>query len=263
MAEMVTTERGRFCVEQTGSHSAKTIVFVAGLGDDHSSWAEPVSLLADSYHCVTFDNRGIGESPITAGPYSVAQLAEDAQALAAELGLERFAVVGSSMGGAICQEWALAYPDQIDQVVLSNSWGERDQWFTSLFDHWIELAGRGSGRDLLYQLALFSFSPEHLTRNPGLVSEFLDAPVPNLDGLRAAGRACQGHHTLERLAMLQLPTLIIGGEQDILTRPAFSRRLAEAIPNSRLHWLPTGHMTFWEQPTAWAEAVDGFVSGAA
>jgi 3-oxoadipate enol-lactonase len=261
LGELIATSRGSFYVEQSGPADATTIVLVAGIGDDHASWAEPAALLAVSYRVVTFDNRGIGESPITPGPYSTREMAEDVHELASALELGPVCAVGSSMGGAICQEWALAHPEAVERLVLSNTWGERDPWFTAVFDHWIELAGRGSGRDLLYQLALFCFSPDYMKANPDTVDQFLDAPVPSLDGFRAAARACQQHHAVDRLGGLEQPTLVVGGEHDILTRPAFSRRLAEVIPDCELRWLPTGHMTFWEQPDAWATAVSDFIGG--
>jgi 3-oxoadipate enol-lactonase len=262
LAELIHTGRGSFLVEQSGPPDATPIVLVAGLGDDNSSWAEPVELLGESYRVVTFDNRGIGRSPITPGPYSVQQMADDAHELVSELGLGRVTAVGSSMGGAICQEWALAHPDDVDRLVLSNTWGERDRWFSGLLDHWIELAGRGSGRDLLYQLALFCFSPDYMEQHPDTIEQFLDAPIPSLDGFRAAARACQRHHALDRLSAIEVPTCVIAGEHDILTRPALSRRLAAAIPAAELCWLPAGHMTFWEQPHAWATTVHNFINRA-
>lgn len=260
---MIATVRGDFLVEQSGPADGPAIVLVAGLGDDHGSWAEPAAILARSHRVITFDNRGIGGSPITPGPYSIPEMAEDVHHLVSALGLGRVSAAGSSMGGAICQEWALAHPDEVDRLVLSNTWAEHDRWFSGLMEHWIELAARGSRRDLLFQLSLFCFSPDHLTKHPGTIGEFLDAPVPSLDGFQAAARACQRHHALDRLAGLQPPALVIGAEHDILTRPALSKRLAEAIPKAELRWLPTGHMTFWEQPEAWATAVRDFVAASA
>ena len=208
MSELVATGRGSFLVEASGPPDAPPVVLVAGLGDDHSSWAEPGELLAASYRVIAFDNRGIGRSPITPGPYTVQEMAEDAHEVVSELGLGRVCAVGSSLGGAICQQWALAHPDAIDRLVLSNTWGHRDRWLNGLFDHWIELAGRGSGRDLLFQLALFCFSPDHMQRHPETIVEFLDAPIPNLDGFRAAARACQGHDAADWLAAIEAPTLV-------------------------------------------------------
>jgi len=260
MADFVETPRGSFYVEQSGHDDARPIMFVAGLGDDHASWEAPVEYLSQQYRCVTYDNRGIGRSPITDGPYTTRQMAEDAQAIADQLGLDQLVAVGSSMGGGICQEWALAQPSTVERLVLSNTWGGHDAWFSALIEHWIQLAARGAGSDILYQLALFCFSPEYLNQHRETIEEFLASELPDTTGFAAAGRACQSHDALDRLATIKAPTLIIGGRYDILTRPDLSADLAAAMPAAELAWLPAGHMTFWECPREWAQLVDDFVS---
>lgn len=259
MGELIATVRGDFYVAEHGPAEGTPVIFVAGLGDDHTSWAEPVAVLSERLRCFTFDNRGIGNSPMTAGPYSARELAEDAEAVVTALDLVEVDVVGSSMGGAICQEWALACPDRIHRMVLTNTWAQHDAWFTALIEHWIDLARRGAGRDILYQLALFCFSPDYLTAHPDTVEEFLAESLPDLLGFEAAGRACQGHDVLARLAGIRQETLVIGGEGDILTRPALSQALAAGLPHARLEWLSAGHMTFWERPAEWARLVDDFL----
>jgi len=260
MADFVETPRGSFYVQQSGADNARSIMFVAGLGDDHTSWDAPIEYLSAKYRCVTYDNRGIGRSPITDGPYTTRQMAADAQSIADQLGLDQVVAIGSSMGGAICQEWVLAHPRTIERVVLSNTWGGHDDWFSALMEHWIQLAARGAGSDLLYQLALFCFSPDYLTQHPATIEEFLASELPDTTAFAAAGRACQSHDALDRLAAIDAPTLIIGGRHDILTRPDLSAALAAAMPAAELAWLPAGHMTFWECPREWAQLVDHFVS---
>ena len=110
MIDFVDTERGRFAVELHGRAEAPPVVLIAGLGDDHASWEPVLPYLTPARRCVTFDNRGIGLSPITPGPYRIADLAEDAHALHQALGLGPCVAIGSSMGGAICQEWAIRHP---------------------------------------------------------------------------------------------------------------------------------------------------------
>jgi pimeloyl-ACP methyl ester carboxylesterase len=259
MPDFVETSLGSFYVEESGPATGRPIVFVAGLGDDHASWAEPISFLSGKYRCITFDNRGIGRSPVTDGPYTTRQLAEDVQAVADELGLRRLTAVGSSLGGAICQEWALARPDMIENLVLSNTWAGRDAWFTALIEQWIQLAGKGAGRDVLYQLALFCYSPGYLSTHPSTIDEFLETGMPDVDGFMAAGRACQTHDAIDRVSSIKVPALVIGGEHDILTRPDLSRALAAAMPKARLEWLPAGHMIFWECPQEWARLVAGLI----
>lgn len=259
MGEHVLTPRGAFFVDSSGPEEGRPVVLVAGLGDDHGSWAQPLETLARELRCITFDNRGIGESPITAGPYSTGEMAEDAEAVVEAMGLGQVDVAGSSMGGAICQEWALRHPERIRKVVLSNTWAAHDAWFSLLLDHWIDLAGRGNGADVLYQLALFCYSPEYLAAHPGTVEEFVSGSLPDLTGFTAAARACQGHDTSSRLREIGHEVLVVGGEADILTRPELSEQVAAGLPNARLEWLAAGHMIFWERPEEWAALVGSFL----
>ena len=236
------------------------LVFVAGLGDDHSSWEQPIQDLSSTFRCVSFDNRGIGRSVVSAGPYSTQSMAEDAEAVVSALDLGVVDAVGSSMGGAICQEWALARPDRIRRLVLSNTWADPDLWFSALIGHWVDLMDRGAGRDVLYQLALFCFSPEYLKAHPTTIQDFLSEVLPDAEGFRAAGAACQGHDSIQRVGAIAQRTLVIGGTDDILTRPALSRHLAAALPAAELEWVDAGHMLFWEQPAQWAALVRDFLT---
>src|SRR5262250_3914166 len=89
----------------------ETIVLINGLADDLETWAFQMhDFLAAGYRVLRFDNRGIGASSKPAGPYSSRMLADDAKALADELGITGFHLMGVSMGGIIAQEYALAYP---------------------------------------------------------------------------------------------------------------------------------------------------------
>jgi 3-oxoadipate enol-lactonase len=263
VGQFVTTKRGDFYVEQAGADGTPVIVLVAGLGDDHTSWAQIVATLGRTHRCVAFDNRGIGRSPITAGPYVVAELAEDAHELIKTLGVAPVVAVGSSMGGAICQEWALAYPEDMSRLVLTNTWAERDPFLTVLFDHWIRLAQMRAGAELLRSLLLFCHSPDFMRRRPEVIDEFLAGPAPDLSGFAAAAAACREHHVLDRVDRIDHPVLVVAGARDILTPPALSERLAERLPNASLRIIDAAHMVFWEQPAAFTSITEEFLSGAA
>ena len=166
MTELVSTARGRFAVHTAGPPGGRPVVLVAGLGDDHASWDPILEYLTPVYRCITFDNRGIGASPVTPGPYRIADLAADAHALHQALGLAPCVAIGSSMGGAIGQEWALRYPGDVTGLVLSNSWGRTDAFTRVLFEHWISLAGRGRADQLLDSMLLFCMSAAYLAARP-------------------------------------------------------------------------------------------------
>jgi 3-oxoadipate enol-lactonase len=255
VVEFVGTAQGRFAVTEAGPQAGRPVVLVAGLGDDHASWESVLPYLTPEYRCVTFDNRGIGQSPITPGPYSMAGLADDVHALHQALQLQPCIAIGSSMGGAICQEWALRYPADVSGIVLSNTWGRTDVFLRVLFEHWTNLANEDSVDQLLDSLLLFSMSAAYLKFEPDTVAAFRASPPPDLGGFKAAAAACWAHDALPRLGEASQPALVLAGRHDILTRPELSVELAAALPDAQLQLLDAGHMTFWEAPEAWGHAV--------
>lgn len=262
MIEFVETERGRFAVEFHGRAEAPPVVLIAGLGDDHASWEPVLPYLTAAHRCVTFDNRGIGRSPITPGPYRVADLAQDAHVLHQALGLAPCVAIGSSMGGAICQQWALMHPRDLTGIVLSNSWGRSDAFLHVLFEHWASLASQGSAAELMDSLLLFCMSPGFLASHPEAVSEFRATPAPDLGGFAAAAAACHDHDALPDLRLVRQRTLVLAGRHDILTRPGLSAELADTMPAAELEYLEAGHMTFWEVPEDWGRAVTSWLGRA-
>ena len=98
---------------QIDGDGPETLVLVNGLADDKESWEAQIPAFAERYRVVSFDNRGVGESPTPPGPYTTAQMAEDLAGLVDGLGVERFHLLGVSMGGMIAQEYAIAHADRL------------------------------------------------------------------------------------------------------------------------------------------------------
>ena len=241
-------------VSVTGS--GPPLLWVAGLGDDHNSWSAQIRRFEDEFTCIAFDNRGCGQSDTPPGPYTIKEMAEDVDLLLAELDAGPLAAVGSSMGGAICQEWAVARPDEVNALVLTNTWAATDAYTSLLFDHWIALAGSGEAERLTESLLLFSLSGGFMATSD--VEGYL-SPVANLPGFAASAWACRGHDVLNRLPALTVPTLVIAGGQDALTRPALAQQLALALPRARTEVIDAGHMVFWEKPDEFNDLVSQFL----
>jgi 3-oxoadipate enol-lactonase len=258
MRNVPTRAGGEIHVSVRGS--GPPLVWVAGLGDDHTSFDAQVEKFADDYTCVAFDNRGTGSSTALPGPYTMRDYADDAHDLVTALGLTSVAAVGSSMGGAICETWALHYPDDIGLLVLSNTWAERDPLLDLLVRHWMALATSGADDRLAESFLMGCFSGEHFKQHPEIIPEFLAAPLPDMDGLKAAIAACQGHDLLERLAEIDIPTLVIAARHDAVVRPHMSIRMAERLPRAELVYIDSGHMIMWEQPDLFAGAIKAFLS---
>jgi 3-oxoadipate enol-lactonase len=239
--------------------SGPPLVWIAGLGDDHTSFDAQVDKFVDEYTCVAFDNRGTGQSTTLPGPYTMKDYADDAHDVVAALELGPVSAIGSSMGGGICEAWALHYPDDIGQLVLSNTWAEQDPLLDLLFRHWTALALSGATERLAESLLMGCFSGEYFKRFPEIIPEFLATPLPDMDGLIAAIAACQGNDSLDRLADIDVPALVIAARHDTVVRPEMSFRIAERLPRAQLVEIDSGHMIMWEQPDRFAAAIRDFL----
>ena len=91
----------------------ETLVLVNGLADAKESWEAQVPAFAERYRVISYDNRGVGGSSTPPGPYTTAQMADDLHGLVDALDLDRFHLVGASMGGMIAQEYAIAHADRL------------------------------------------------------------------------------------------------------------------------------------------------------
>jgi pimeloyl-ACP methyl ester carboxylesterase len=94
-----------------GPAGAPVLTFSHSLAADLSMWDPQMPALAARYRVLRYDTRGHGGTDAPAGPYSLGQLAEDARALLAALGIHRTHWIGLSMGGMIGQTLALSAPD--------------------------------------------------------------------------------------------------------------------------------------------------------
>ena len=95
------------------------LLLIHGLGYARWGWEPVVEPLARSFDVILFDNRGIGESDAPEGPYTTAQMADDAVQVLDEAGVERAHVVGTSLGGMVAQELALGRPERVEKLVLA------------------------------------------------------------------------------------------------------------------------------------------------
>src|SRR3954470_2981688 len=102
--------------EETGS--GPPLLLIAGLSGNTLGWSMLQPVLAEHFRVIAFDNRGAGRSSAPPGPYTTAQMAQDAVALLDYFDIDRAHIIGQSMGGMIAQELALAHPERVDRLVL-------------------------------------------------------------------------------------------------------------------------------------------------
>nr|WP_222132485.1 alpha/beta fold hydrolase [Pseudonocardia sp. C8] len=248
------------------SGSGDPLLLIMGTSGSIPLWGEMVSRLAENHQVIAFDNRGLGGSERGTGPISVASLAEDASALLEALEIPRAHVLGWSLGSAIAQELALAHPEQVASAILYATWGRCDGFQRSVLT---ALRLPYVHRDMESALAVagIAFSPELLDRPD--FGELLEPMLPAFPQNEAQMQvtveqwdADLALDTLDRLGGITAPTLVVVGEQDLLTPPWQAKKVADAIPGARYE-LVTGpgssHGLHIERPEDLTKLVADFV----
>lgn len=228
-----------------GQGSGPPLLLISGLGANRLSWAPVVPLLKDSFRCITFDNRGVGQSDVPPGPYTIDQMADDTAALIDALGIAPVAAVGWSMGGSILQSLLINHGERLRRAVLLSTLPS----YTGLQHGWLDagLALRRAGVDPLavgISGMPWAFTPRMLADHPrALAAAQLGATNPyptSLAGFEAQAQAIRVYDARPRLPEVTTPTLVLVGAEDVLTPVHQSVEIAELIPGARLTVLPRG-----------------------
>ena len=242
------------------------LLFVQGLGYDRHGFGPLPGLLAEDFCVLVFDNRGVGDSDVPEGPYSVPMMAADAIAVLDAAGVERAHVLGVSLGGFIAQELALSHPERVQKLVLCSTapgvqppcypMPERGQQAFAAFP----TMERGAGFRLMVENSL---GDHGVRERPALVEEILRYRLergPTLTGWQAQAYAGATFDAYERIPAITAPTLVIQADADCVIDVRNAHLLCERIPDARLEVIPDrGHLVIWEEGEMLAPIVREFL----
>ncbi len=248
--------------------SGAPIIFISGFGADHLVWDFVSESVSQEFKVITFDNRGVGQSDSPDVSYGIETMAEDAVLLLDALNIENAHVVGHSMGTSIAMTLAAKYPEKINKLILCNGFVSMNARANYLFDVINQLIDEEVSAESLGQVFMpWGYSNETLAdlESNKLLMEYFDLmqnnPYPQTHiGYCRQFAALKAFDATELLPQIQAPTLVIAGEDDILTPPKGAQYLAEHISNAKFHlFKKSGHMTHLEYPYKFVELVKLFL----
>lgn len=245
----------RLAHREDGPAAAPAVFLAPSLGTTWEMWDELTAALSPVYRVVRFDTRGHGRSPVPPGPYTVADLAGDVLALADSLGIERFGVVGLSLGGAIAQSLTVTAPSRVLATVLCCTvpvFGDPATW------HERAALVRASGMDVLAEPTRGRwFTDAFRAEHPEQVDRFI-AMITGTDpeGYASCCEALSGFDLRSALPGITVPVRVLAGADDPVAPPAACAEMASAIPGADLVVVDdAAHIASVAQPEVFNAAV--------
>jgi 3-oxoadipate enol-lactonase len=248
---------------RNGKAPRHTVVLSHALGCDLDMWDELANTLAADCRVISYDHRGHGSSDAPAGPYAMADLADDAARLLRELDSGPVVWIGLSMGGMVGQEVALRHPSLVAALVLANSTSGYPQAARAMWQERIAAVTAGGVEAIADAVMGRYFHDGFRAEHPATVARFRRRLVStDAAGYVACCAAVAGVDTGSRLAQVAVPTLAIAGELDAGTPLPMSEAIASAVQQGRLEVIPgASHLSATEQPERFLAIVRQFLTG--
>ena len=233
-------------------------MFLNGSGSTLATSALLIAPFAAHFEVVAHDQRGLGNSAIPPGPYTMADYADDAIALLDAVGWDRCRVVGVSFGGMVAQELAVTAPDRVERLALCcTSPGGAGHASYPLH----ELAGLSleERAEMGTRLLDTRFDADWLATHPAdrrlveLMSARRADSTKGAEQLRGEAEQLQArarHDVCDRLHLVKAPTLVAGGRYDGIAPVANSEAIATFVPDAELRLYEGGHAFFAQDSRA-------------
>lgn len=229
------------------------LVMIMGFSAPRIGWVLQRRAFRKYFQVITFDSRGVGGSDKPPGPYSMKMMADDTVGLMDHLGIDKAHILGVSMGGMIAQEVAINYPERVRKLVLGSTYARSDEIGGHSSEYYKALGlEEGCSDDELRSVAVgkvlgtvFSLAFNSRLYRIGVAPlARVFARLRASEGVRAQFEAIVGHDTLDRLHLIEAPTLVITGAGDRLHRPGSSEVIANRIPKAKLVKVEGGSHAF-------------------
>jgi 3-oxoadipate enol-lactonase len=226
----------------SGVAGAPVLLFSNSLGTTLSMWEGQLPAFEKQFHVLRYDTRGHGQSSVTPGPCSAAQLGKDVLSLLDALKIESVYYCGLSMGGMIGMWLATNASQRLRKLVLCNTaakFGTPENWNTR-----IETVRKGGMNAIATSVIERWFTLAFREANPAEVAAVQHAlETANPEGYVSACAAVRDFDHRAALSAIRVPTLVIAGAHDPATPPTEGRFIAEHIPGAQYVELSAAHLS--------------------
>jgi pimeloyl-ACP methyl ester carboxylesterase len=244
-------------ISYSDSGTGTPLVLIHAFPTDKKLWAPQVAVLKKSFRVITLDLWGFGQSDKTTGtPVTMTEYADEVKQLLNQLHIQHAIIGGESMGGYVALKFLETYPETVSGLVLSDTQAIADTPEAKAKREATALDVLEHGTSGLIQGFMpKALSPAASAEVKAALQNILAAQSPEAIASGLRGMALRDD-TSNVLSNTTVPILIITGEQDTLISPQQSQNMHALAKNSKLVVIPdAGHLSSFEQPARWNEAV--------
>jgi 3-oxoadipate enol-lactonase len=242
--------------------SGEPLLLIMGLSYPSYMWHRSRPVLAKHHRTIAFDNRGVGQSDVPPGVYSIPLMASDAAAVLDAAGVASAHVFGVSMGGMIAQEFALQYPKRVRSLILGctaaggpNAVQAEPAALQALMRR--DLTPEQSKEAIIPFIYDAATPRERIDEDMAIRMKWYPTP----QGYAGQLQGIFGWESYSRIAQITAPTLVIHGETDRLIPFENGRLIAGRIPGAKLVIIPNAsHIFETDQPGAAHHAITDFLA---
>ena len=254
----VQTSVGSIGVIEEGGGSATPILFLHGVGSDKSVWQPQLAYFGRTRRAIAIDYPGYGDSQSVEGA-TRDDFARAALATLDALQIGRAHICGLSLGGVVAIAMHALAPERCGSLILADTFAIHPDG-QAIYDRSVAASEAMSMRDLAAARApmLLGAAASDAIKAEVVATMGRIDPAAYRLGARAVWLADQQ----DRAADIAVPTLVIVGEEDLITPPSLSRALVDLVGSAaRFQTVAAaGHLANLEQPAAFNEAVDQFIA---
>lgn len=241
------TIKNNLAVFQTGNVNNQTIIFIHGFPFDKKMWDLQIDYFKKDYHCNSYDIRGLGESPVGDGQFTMERFVDDLFDIIETFKITKPIVCGLSMGGYIALRAIERNEEIFKAVILCDTKSEADNNAGKINRaNGIKEINDIGAEKFAENFVRKCFSKNFIATNKKEYAEVLNrSKKSNPIGLKGCLLAMAGRtDTTDYLDKIKIPALVFCGEEDKLTPPAVMKVMADKITSSKFHIIPrAGHIT--------------------
>ncbi len=238
------------------------IVFLHAFPLNRTMWAPQVQGFKDQYRVITIDLRGHGESDAPMWRYTLGQFAEDIKGLLDHLAISKATFVGLSMGGYILFALYRNFPSLFHALVLADTRATADTPEAKATRFSMAQIAYKRGTSTIADLMLPKLlSPSSLENRQDIVEQLRQMISANhVSGIVGDLMAMEERRdSTSLLQNLEIPTLIVVGEEDMASPPDEVQSMAQHIPGAQFTIIPrAGHVSNLEQPETFNQTLKQF-----